>query len=83
MLVDRSNFLNAADPIQPVAEISTIVANYNALAAPIANRVVGSLTADITRTTNAAGESPLGDVIADAQLQATKPADKGGEWLPS
>ena len=76
-LVDRNNFLGAAEPIQPVAEISTIVANYNSLVQPIANRVVGAITADITRTRTAAGESALGDVIADAQLNATAPADKG------
>jgi 5'-nucleotidase len=33
--------------------------------------VIGTITTDITRTANAAGESPLGDVIADAQLDAT------------
>ena len=76
-LVDRNNFLGAAEPIQPVAEISTIVANYNSLVQPIANRVVGAITADITRARTAAGESALGDVIADAQLNATAPADKG------
>jgi hypothetical protein len=32
-------------------------------------RVVGSITADITRTNNSAGESALDDVIADAQLE--------------
>lgn len=77
-LVDRSNFLGAAEPIQPVAEIGAIVANYNSLVQPIANRVVGSITADITRARTAAGESALGDVIADAQLNSTAPADKGG-----
>lgn len=77
-LVDRNNVLGAADPIVPVAEISDIVANYNALAAPIANRVIGAITADITRARTAAGESALGDVIADAQLEATAPANKGG-----
>ena len=77
-LVDRANFLGAAQPIQPVAEISTIVSNYNSLVQPIANRVVGSITADITRARTAAGESALGDVIADAQLAATAPANKGG-----
>src|SRR5690606_19859918 len=45
---------------------------------PLANRVIGSITADITRTANAAGESALGDVIADSQLAATAPADLGG-----
>lgn len=77
-LVDRNNALQAAEPIVPVAEISSIVANYNALATPIANRVIGSITANITTTRNAAGESALGDVIADSQLAATAPAAKGG-----
>lgn len=77
-LVDRNNVLGAAEPIVPVAEISSIVANYNAIAAPIANRVIGSVTADITTNRNAAGESALGDVVADAQLAATAPEDKGG-----
>ena len=77
-LVDRNNFLGAAEPIQPVAEISTIVANYNSLVAPIANRVVGTITADITRNRTPAGETALGDVIADAQLNATTPTNKGG-----
>ncbi|SEL53062.1 bifunctional metallophosphatase/5'-nucleotidase [Nitrosovibrio tenuis] len=77
-LVDRDNVLHAADPIKPVDEISVIVANYQALAEPIANRVIGSITANITAVRNAAGESALGDVIADSQLAATAPPDKGG-----
>lgn len=77
-LVDRNNVLGAAQPIVPVAEISNIVAGYNALVQPIANRVIGSITADITRSRTTAGESALGDVIADAQLSATAAPDKGG-----
>ena len=77
-LVDRNNVLGSAQPIVPVAEISDIVAGYNTLVKPIANRVIGSITAGITRTRNSAGESALGDVVADAQLLATAPADKGG-----
>jgi 5'-nucleotidase len=57
---------------------TSLLAKYRAFAAPIANRVIGSITADITRTTNPAGESALGDVIADAQLAATAPAGFGG-----
>lgn len=77
-LVDRENVLQAAAPIEPVAEISAIIHNYNALAAPIANRIIGSITADIATVRNAAGESALGDVIADSQLAASAPANKGG-----
>ena len=51
--------------------LTALVEEYNALSAPLANRVVGSISADITRTANTAGESALGDVIADAQLDAT------------
>ena len=51
--------------------LTALIAKYNVIAAPLANRVIGSITANITRTANAAGESALGDVIADAQLDAT------------
>lgn len=51
--------------------LTALVNKYRNLTAPLANRVIGSITADITRTNNAAGESALGDVIADAQLAAT------------
>jgi 5'-nucleotidase len=50
---------------------TALIAKYNALAAPLADRVVRSITADITRANNATGESKLGDVIFDAQLDAT------------
>lgn len=58
--------------------LTDLIAKYQAVAAPIANRVIGSITADITRSANAAGESALGDVIADAQLANTAPASEGG-----
>jgi 5'-nucleotidase len=51
--------------------VKRIADKYRAAVAPIANRVIGSITADITNTNNAAGESALGDVIADAQLRYT------------
>jgi len=58
--------------------ITALIAKYNAIAAPLANRVIGSITANITRAGNAAGESALGDVIADAQLFATADPANGG-----
>ncbi|MDX6399200.1 MAG: 5-nucleotidase [Gaiellaceae bacterium] len=59
-------------------EETAIVSKYKNLSAPLANKVIGRITGDITRTANDAGESALGDVIADAQLAATKPENKGG-----
>jgi 5'-nucleotidase len=47
---------------------------YRTAVAPIANRLVGSISTDIVRTATPAGESPLGDVIADAQLAYTRSA---------
>jgi 5'-nucleotidase len=64
--------------VTPDAGEQAIIDKYNAISAPIANRVVGSITADITRAGSAAGESALGDVIADAQLASTSPTDFGG-----
>src|SRR5262249_5988415 len=55
------------------ADEQSLVDTYTALAAPLANAKIGSITTDITRTQTAAGESGLGDVIADAQLESTAP----------
>ena len=51
--------------------LTALIDKYNAIAAPLANRIIGSITATITRANNLAGESALGDVIADGQLEAT------------
>jgi 5'-nucleotidase len=56
---------------------TAIIDKYKSLSAAIANRVVGTVAGDITRSQNRAGESTLGDVIADAQLASTSPANKG------
>lgn len=57
--------------VVPDAAAQALVDEAKTKAAPIANRVIGSITADISRVSNSAGESPLGNLIADAQLSAT------------
>jgi 5'-nucleotidase len=64
--------------VTPDADQSALIAKYAGLSDPIKNRVVGSISADISRTVNSAQESALGDVIADAQLASTSPTDFGG-----
>jgi 5'-nucleotidase len=59
-------------------EQTALLEAYDRVAAPIANRPAGAVTATLSRTPNQAGESPLGDIIADAQLAVTSPVDKGG-----
>ncbi len=70
------NQINTPDVAKDAAQ-TTIIDKYKKLSAGIANKVVGSIASDITRTQNAAGESALGDVIADAQLESTKDPAKG------
>ena len=59
-------------------EQTALIASYDKLAAPIANRRAGSVTATLLRAPNEAGESTLGDIVADAQLAATASAASGG-----
>lgn len=54
------------------------IAKWKTLAEPISNAKVGDITADITRSVSRDTESSLGDLIADAQLEATKSAADGG-----
>lgn len=62
----------ARDPEQ-----TALIEAYDRLSAPIANRPAGSVTQTLSRVPNEAGESALGDVIADAQLAATRDAKDG------
>lgn len=63
----------------PDAAMTALLAPYRAVAVPIANRVIGSITADIKRNSaDSTAESALGDVIADAQLEATIDLANGG-----
>jgi 5'-nucleotidase len=57
--------------------LTDLVTHYDNLSAVPKARVIGKITAGISRTANAAGESALGDVIADAQLAATSSATTG------
>jgi 5'-nucleotidase len=60
----------ARDPAQ-----TALIARYREALGPIASEVVGEAAADITRTPDAEGETPLGNLIADAQLADTRDED--------
>jgi 5'-nucleotidase len=76
-VVSIDNKENFQDGVTPAADLTELIDKYDTLSVPLANAVIGTLTTDITRTNNAAGESALGDVIADAQLSATAPVGLG------
>jgi 5'-nucleotidase len=63
IIIAESNF--AEDPAQV-----TLINAYKKQAEPLMNRVVGQITATVTRTGNNHGESALGDIIADSMLEA-------------
>jgi 5'-nucleotidase len=68
-LVDRTDAT-----VTPNAQVAGIVSGYNALVSPIANAVIGSITAALPNTAvDNACNMPAGDLIADAQLAATAP----------
>jgi 5'-nucleotidase len=74
--VAANNLITGTTTEEDVA-LTDLVAHYDALSAVPKARVIGTITAAISRSQNAAGESALGDVIADAQLDATDDAGTG------
>ncbi|MFI1453182.1 bifunctional metallophosphatase/5'-nucleotidase [Streptomyces roseus] len=67
---------------QPKApDMTELISRWNTLAAPVASAPQGYISADIAGRGSEAPEKPLGDLIADAQLEATAPAAKGGAQL--
>lgn len=67
--------LTAHEPVQQ------LVNRYNALAAPVERRVVGRISADITRETRCHGQSDLGRLIAESQRAATAAPERGAADL--
>jgi len=63
-------------PAYPLVErdatMDRFVADYAARVAPFANRRIGSATAVLSNREDRSGQSALGDVIADANLRATR-----------
>lgn len=52
-------------------QVASLVGRYVAAAEPIARRVVGRMSGAASRERNESGESPLGSLVADAQLTAS------------
>lgn len=61
--------------------ITELIAHYLEVVAPIRDRPIGNITADIVRTNDVSLEQPMGNAIADAQLAATAGANVGAAVL--
>ena len=71
-----NNVIVRRDVKPAAADLTALIDKYGTIAAPTENRVIGNAPSALTRTQNTAGESSLGDIIADAQLWATS----GASW---
>jgi 5'-nucleotidase len=69
--VKSANHVVTRDVAKAV-DMTDLINRWNTLAAPIGNRPIGYISADIPSTGT---ESPMGDLIADAQLAAGKKLD--------
>ncbi|MEV3924861.1 bifunctional metallophosphatase/5'-nucleotidase [Actinomadura coerulea] len=58
--------------VPPDPATQTFVQTWKDRVSVIADKPIGKITADLTRAPSAAGETALGDVIADGQLAGTK-----------
>ncbi|MEU1148941.1 bifunctional metallophosphatase/5'-nucleotidase [Streptomyces sp. NPDC005863] len=56
-------------------DMTSLIARWDKLAAPVADKPVGYISADIPGRGATSPESPLGDLIADAQLAHAKSLD--------
>ncbi len=72
------NVIVRSDRLAKDPEQTALIEAYDRLAAPIANRPAGLIDETLSRVPNSAGESVLGDIIADAQLAATRGEKNGG-----
>ncbi|MEW1725097.1 bifunctional metallophosphatase/5'-nucleotidase [Streptomyces sp. NPDC093109] len=78
--VKSANHIVSRDQAK-AADMTSLIERWNKLAAPIANTPQGYISADINGRGATTPESPLGDMIADAQLDGMSAADKGGAQI--
>ncbi|WP_026585008.1 bifunctional 2',3'-cyclic-nucleotide 2'-phosphodiesterase/3'-nucleotidase [Bacillus sp. J33] len=71
IVAKKAEIVTAARDIEPDAEIKQMLDTYIADAAPILNEVIGYTSTGISRDTNADGESPMGNLIADSMIAQT------------
>ncbi|RKH48268.1 bifunctional metallophosphatase/5'-nucleotidase [Corallococcus sicarius] len=70
--------------VTPDSTITELISRYKGLTAPLEGRVIGWIAETLIRGNmqrDPSGQSTMGFVIADAQLEATKPAGLGGAQI--
>ncbi|MEZ0159336.1 bifunctional metallophosphatase/5'-nucleotidase [Streptomyces griseorubens] len=69
--VKSANHVVSRD-VPKASDITGLIGKWNTLAAPIGNRAIGYISGDVVKDGT---ESPLGDLIADAQLEYARTLD--------
>jgi 5'-nucleotidase len=77
VLTASANNVIVTRSVPKATDVSSLLSKYRSLSGSLESRAVGTIAADITRVETPAGESALGDVIADAQLAATDGPGEG------
>ncbi len=65
-----TTFADTGPGLAPDPQVAELVAQAQAKVAPLVNRVIGTAAGDLLRAESPAGESALGNLIADAQRTA-------------
>ena len=77
----RADNIIARADAAPEAAAEALVARWRERVRDTAGRIVGTLTGDLRKQTDALGQSDLGGLIADAQLAACRTREHGGAQL--
>jgi 5'-nucleotidase len=64
----KGSNLQVSRDVTPDAGQTSLIDTYKKLVTPIASKVIGHISSDVTDDQSSTGESQLGDLIADAQL---------------
>jgi 5'-nucleotidase len=67
-----TTFADAGPGLTPDSEVAQLVTQAEQAVAPLVNQVIGQAASDILQAGNPAGESALGNLIADAQRAAVR-----------
>jgi 5'-nucleotidase len=70
--LNADNIIVSPERFAADREVETFVESFAARSGPLENRVVGRVAAEVVIPGNRAGESPMGNLIADAQLAASQ-----------
>ncbi|HSD37228.1 MAG TPA: bifunctional metallophosphatase/5'-nucleotidase [Rhodocyclaceae bacterium] len=75
MAAQASNHLVETDAVLPDPAVQKLVTRFETQAASVSERLIGTMAAPVSLAANAAGESPIGLLVADSMLAAFPGAD--------